>query len=355
MRRLLANSDLDFDFVNERTLAVMQESRIPADSEAVGRRAQAAEALAATVENQPSRRPTRRVAPRRSSASPAPISATKLPVGQEIISASRDDIEATGAATPADFLSTLPQTFGGGPNQDTYIGQEAQTNSGLGVGENLRGLGARATLVLIDGRRVAPSGTEGEFVDIENIPLSAIERIDILPDSASATYGADAVGGVVNFILRNKFDGAETIARGGSGTRGDLQEYLFSQTLGKTWDGGSGLVSFEFYDRGALPAADRAYAVSDLRPFGGGNFDTNLTNPGNIINPVDRPDLGHSRRAERHAPGGGRSRRGNAEPAEHLPAAARSFPASNVGTCTRPAAGSRRPGERVHGRAVGAP
>ena len=116
--------------------------------------------------------------------------------------------------------------------------------------------------------------------------MSAIERIDILPDSASAIYGADAVGGVVNFVLRKNFDGAETIVRGGSGTRGDLQEYLFSQTLGKTWDGGSGLVSFEFYDRGALPAADRAYAVSDLRPFGGGNFDTNLSNPGNIVSPL---------------------------------------------------------------------
>ena len=207
----------------------------------------------------------------------------EAPVGQELISANRDEIEATGTATPADFLRTLPQTFGGGPNQDTYIGQEALTNSGLGVGENLRGLGARATLVLIDGRRMAPSGTEGEFVDIENIPMSAIERIDMLPDSASAIYGADAVGGVVNFVFRNKLDGCRDHRAGGSGTRGDLQEYLFSQTLGKSWDGGSGLFSFEFYRRGALPAADRSYAESDLRPFGGGNFDTNLTNPGNII------------------------------------------------------------------------
>jgi outer membrane receptor protein involved in Fe transport len=284
LRRLLANSDLDFDFVNERTLAVMQK-RIPAESDP------------STTEPKPAKRSPGRSKTNRIAADAAGdavevvrITGTyirdKIPVGQEIISASREDIEATGAATPADFLSTLPQTFGGGPNQDTYIGQEAQTNSGFGVGENLRGLGARATLVLIDGRRVAPSGTEGEFVDIENIPLSAIERIDILPDSASATYGADAVGGVVNFILRQKFEGAETIARGGSGTRGDLQEYLLSQTLGKAWDGGNGLVSFEFYSRGALPAADRAYAVSDLRPYGGGNFDTNLTNPGNIINPV---------------------------------------------------------------------
>jgi iron complex outermembrane receptor protein len=284
LRRLLANTDLDFDFVNERTLAVMQR-KAPADAggTAMGPKPVPHSSRQARTNKQAADQPG---GPEEVVRITGTYIRDEVPVGQEIISAGRDDIEATGAATPADFLSTLPQTFGGGPNQDTYIGQEAQSNSGLGVGENLRGLGARATLVLIDGRRVAPSGTEGEFVDIENIPIGAIERIDILPDSASATYGADAVGGVVNFVLRNNFDGAETIARGGSGTRGDLQEYLFSQTLGKTWDGGSGLVSFEFYSRGALPAADRAYAVSDLRPFGGGNFNTNLTNPGNIISPL---------------------------------------------------------------------
>jgi outer membrane receptor protein involved in Fe transport len=287
LRRLLANTDLDFDFVNERTLAVMQK-RIPAESDPSTTEPKSAKRSAG------GRSKTNRTAADAAGDAVEVVRITgtyirdKVPVGQEIISASREDIAATGAATPADFLSTLPQTFGGGPNQDTYIGQEAQTNSGLGVGENLRGLGARATLVLIDGRRVAPSGTEGEFVDIENIPMSAVERIDILPDSASATYGADAVGGVVNFVLRQRFEGAETIARGGSGTRGDLQEYLFSQTLGNAWDSGSGLVSFEFYSRGALPAADRAYAASDLRPYGGGNFDTNLTNPGNIISPATR-------------------------------------------------------------------
>jgi iron complex outermembrane recepter protein len=283
LRRLLATTDLDFDFVNERTLAVMQRKAGADGSKAAAQPKPAKRSSRQSRKNAPSTETAG--GPEEVIRITGTYIRDKLPVGQEIISANRDDIDTTGAATPADFLSTLPQTFGGGPNQDTSIGQEAQTNSGLGVGENLRGLGARATLVLIDGRRVAPSGTEGEFVDVENIPMGAIERIDILPDSASATYGADAVGGVVNFILRKNFDGAETIARGGSGTRGDLQEYLFSQTLGKTWDGGSGLVSFEFYRRGALPAADRAYAVSDLRPSGGGDFDTNLTNPGNIISP----------------------------------------------------------------------
>src|SRR6185312_3805873 len=131
--------------------------------------------------------------------------------------------------------------------------------------------------------RIAPSGTAGEFVDIENIPLSAIDRIDILPDSASALFGADAIGGVVNLVLRDKLDGGETTLRGGSGTHGDLQEYLVSQAFGKSWDGGHGLLAVEFYDRGPLSASHRTYAVSDLRAFGGGNYNTLLTNPGNIL------------------------------------------------------------------------
>ena len=285
LQRLLANSDLEFDFVNDRTLAVTQK-KAPTES---------AKVAAAEPKREAPRRIRNRVLPSISDGVGNALDVIRItgtyvrdesPVGEELISLTREDIEATGSATVADFLRTLPQAFGGGPNQDTHIGDEALTNSGLGVGINLRGLGARATLVLINGRRVAPSGTEGEFVDIENIPLSAIERVDILPDSASATYGSDAVGGVVNFILRDRLDGGETIARGGSGTRGDLQEYLFAQTLGKSWNSGDALVSFEYYDRGALPAADRAYAMSDLRRFGGNDFDTNFSNPGNVINPA---------------------------------------------------------------------
>ena len=280
LQQLLANSDLEFDFVNDRTLAVTQK-QAPTD----------ASKAAATEPKREPRRWTRLKNP--SPVNPGiPVDVVRItgtyfsdepPIGQEIISASREDIEATGAATPSDFLRTLPQVFGGGPNQDTHIGAEASTNSGLGVGVNLRGLGARATLVLINGRRIAPSGTAGEYIDIENIPLSAIDRIDILPDSASAMFGADAIGGVVNFVLRDKMEGGETILRGGSGTHGDLQEYLVSQALGKSWNGGHAMVAVEFYDRGALSASHRSYAVSDLRPFGGGDFNTPFTNPGNIL------------------------------------------------------------------------
>ena len=172
LRYLLANSDLEFDFVNERTLAVMRKKTGP-DTVRVAGATRAAKKLA--------RRNRSHTGEGDDDGSQEVVRVTGTyirdedPVGQEIISADRAAIESTGAATPADFLSTLPQTFGGGPNQDTYIGEEAQTNTGRGVGENLRGLGARATLVLVNGRRVAPSGDEGEFVDVENIPLTAIE------------------------------------------------------------------------------------------------------------------------------------------------------------------------------------
>jgi iron complex outermembrane recepter protein len=203
-------------------------------------------------------------------------------LGQKV---SRDDMSAIGAGSLPDMLQSLPAIFGGGPNQDTYIGTEASGNIGLGTGVNLRGLGARETLVLIDGRRVALSGADGEFTDIMNIPTTAVESIEILPDAAAARYGADAVGGVVNFKLRSHFSGAESVISGGSGTRGDLGEYTVAQTIGNGWDSGHAVLSLEVYHRGALPAVDRRYAVSNLMPFGGGDFDFNESNPGNIIDP----------------------------------------------------------------------
>src|SRR6185437_5563636 len=156
------------------------------------------------------------------------------------------------------LLQTLPQVFGGGPSEDTQIGREAVTNSTKGSGINLRGLDAGATLVLINGQRTAPSGTAGLFSDISWIPLSAIDHIDVLPDGAAAQCGADAIGGVVNFVLRSNFVGAETTLRHGDFSGNALGGRQFSQLLGGHWGGAStAMFGFEWYDRGALPASDR--------------------------------------------------------------------------------------------------
>jgi outer membrane receptor protein involved in Fe transport len=205
-------------------------------------------------------------------------------MGSPLLVLSKTDIDAIGFTTVQDVIRTLPQIFGGGPSEDTrQIGFEARTNAALGVGINLRGLGAGSTLVLINGRRMAGGGTEGIFTDIASIPLSVVERIEILPDSSSTIYGADAVGGVVNFVLLDTMHGAQTEASYGAATHGQLNDNHVSQLVGIHSRWLDGLLGFDFYARDHLPTADRAQAHSDLRDFGGDNFDVVQSNPATII------------------------------------------------------------------------
>jgi iron complex outermembrane receptor protein len=293
LKQMLADTGLVFDFVNDRTLAVTLANHDATAGSAIAEAPSsgskhARPAATQSVEHEQDGSSDLSVDSRVAGLDEVTITGTHVrggqPIGDQLISIGRDNINASGVATVTEFLRTLPQAFGGGPSEDThYFGAETSTNSGQGAGINLRGLGAGATLVLINGKRLAPSGSEGAFADVENIPLSAVERIDILPDSASALYGADAVGGVVNFIMRDHFTGAESFVRSGSGTQGTLREYQVAQTVGTRWDAGNAMVSLEFYRRGDLPAAARKYATSNLVPFGGGNFDITESNPGNIF------------------------------------------------------------------------
>jgi len=99
------------------------------------------------------------------------------------------------------------------------------------------------------------------------IPLTAVERVEVLTDGASAIYGADAVGGVVNFILRKNVDGFETRARFGEVSNGGTHESQIGQTIGHGWNSGSALLSYEFYDRTPLSAASRTYSDTAPLPF----------------------------------------------------------------------------------------
>lgn len=272
LQRMLENTGLTFRLVNERTLAVT-----PLGS------ASSRSARNRKKSNNPNATPTALLA----GLETVRVTGTNLrgeaPVGVNVHAFDRQMIDESGAPTLSDFLGTLPQVFGGGPTQDTHLGSEASTNSGLGTGVNLRGLGAGATLVLVNGRRIAPSGTEGIFADIDNIPLAAIERIDMLADSASAVYGSDAVGGVINLIMRDEFTGSETLVSSGIGTQSTLRSYLVSQTIGHKWDDASAMLSVEFYRRDALAANERDYTQSNLTSLGGTDFDSNFANPGNIL------------------------------------------------------------------------
>jgi iron complex outermembrane receptor protein len=171
--------------------------------------------------------------------------------------------------TVQQFLQTLPQNFGGASeNTIESIAASTRTNNTVnGSAPNLRGIGAEATLVLINSHRVAPGNSDGSFVDISMIPLAAVERIEIVTDGASAIYGSDAVGGVVNIILRSKFDGAESRAQFGSVSRGAMHDVQVAQTIGHDWTTGSALLSYQYSDQTPLSAGSRDYLHSVLLPF----------------------------------------------------------------------------------------
>lgn len=118
----------------------------------------------------------------------------------------RAELEASGAVTVAEFVRNT--TFSSSGQFRPQSGSSAQAFSGV----NLRGLGSNRTLVLVDGRRVAKAPNVGDAADMNSIPMAAVERIEILTDGASAIYGSDAIGGVVNVILRKDFEGLQVMA-----------------------------------------------------------------------------------------------------------------------------------------------
>ena len=203
-----------------------------------------------------------------------------------VVTVTRDQMDRNGRATVAQLLASLPQNFGGTANE-AALGNGADrsgTNSTYANGVNLRGLGSDATLVLINGRRLAGTGAKGDFVDVSTIPTAAVERVDILLDGASALYGADAVGGVINIILRDDYDGAETRVRIGNTSDGASGEYQVAQVLGRRWASGSAMLTYEYYDREALAGSERRRASdADHTWLGGSDRRSFYSNPGNIV------------------------------------------------------------------------
>src|SRR5690348_9057213 len=184
----------------------------------------------------------------------------------------REDIDQTGAGSVQRFIQTLPQNFQGGAWEGTVeslAGGGTADNAVGGTGVNLHGLGNDSTLVLLNGHRIAPGNVDGNFVDVSMIPATALDRIEVMTDGASALYGSDAVGGVVNFITRRDYQGAETRLRYGSVTEGNLEEYRFAQTFGKAWGTGSALLSYEYLQQSPLNLNDKSW-VRDKFP---GPFD----------------------------------------------------------------------------------
>lgn len=207
-------------------------------------------------------------------------------VGGQLITVSRDEIDRRNYATVREVLEDLPQNFGGGATGERQLNPAQGSNIGFGNSVNLRGLGPTATLSLVNGRRIPTTGFYADVPDISSIPIAAIERIEILPDGASAVYGSDAVAGVVNLLLRRDYEGIETTARYGNATGTSYDEYRLSQSAGFAWSGGNIFVSYEYNhsDRfGRLDSA--ATATMDFRPYGGADRRLPYGNPANLFAP----------------------------------------------------------------------
>lgn len=183
------------------------------------------------------------------------VTGTRLPTNDptsDVRVYTAEDIKALGVSNVQDFIRTLPQnqaSVGTGLNNraETEIRFDDGGLGGLGVGGvNLRGLGTKNTLVLVNGRRIAgAAGIEEGFANINNIPLAAIERVEISLGGGSSVYGSDALGGVVNFILKRGYNGYSATARTELSSTG-AHTTQWTGSAARSWGSGSftGTVSY---------------------------------------------------------------------------------------------------------------
>ncbi|HKE96876.1 MAG TPA: TonB-dependent receptor plug domain-containing protein, partial [Povalibacter sp.] len=202
-----------------------------------------------------------------------------------VITLGRDNIERSGFSNLQQLMEKLPANGNGafstrGNNQDSTANGTASIS--------LRGLGADATLVLMNGRRIAISSfaenVTTNFVDINSIPVAAIERIEVLKDGSSAVYGSDAVAGVVNVILRKNFTGFEASAGYGSVTDGSYDEKNISAIWGMGDEDTNVTMIFDYFKNSTLSNTERWYfGTANQTPRGGQDLRSSRGFPGRFV------------------------------------------------------------------------
>ena len=205
-----------------------------------------------------------------------------LETSNPVVTIDRAQIEATGKMTLGDLVQQLPAMTGGNVNP--------QVNNGGGTGAssiNLRGLGADRTLVLVDGHRVINALGAGS-PDINAIPASMIERIEVLTSGASATYGSDAIGGVVNFILKKNYQGAQFTTNVGESDHNDGDQVGYSFTFGQTSDKGSIMGGVEYNKQDGVEAGNRNFSKNALTRYG-----NTSTPPATYVGGSSSSEFGH--------------------------------------------------------------
>ena len=203
-------------------------------------------------------------------------------VGSNVIAIDQATIAEEPVQSTADLLRRVPQVVTLGANPNGGSAQNGAANVTRSAGINLRGLGNTATLLLYDGKRFPPQGTQGQLTDPSVIPAIALSRVEVVADGASAIYGSDAIAGVVNFILRKNFDGAEISARSGFTGDGAYDEEQISAIVGKRWSGGWAMLTGEYTHNSALYGSDLPWYQANNLARGGRDLRGNFCDPGTI-------------------------------------------------------------------------
>jgi len=221
-----------------------------------------------------------------------------------VTSLTKDDIDARGGNTFIELMEYVPQL-----SPVAELG-ESQALTGGARGDlatvALRGLSSGNTLVLVNGRRLAPfpvAGSENQtpalITNVNQIPTAAIERVEILRDGASAIYGSDATAGVINTILKRNYNGLEFNARYGESDGSVLKETKFTATFGRVFneDRTSLSLVYDYFDRTPLLARERKYAkVDDLRSIAPYPWNGTVTNENDFDNRAAQTEFGSFRR-----------------------------------------------------------
>ena len=220
------------------------------------------------------------------------IPTAEVETAQPVEIFTREKIDQMGVTTVTDLLLRVPQS-----NQGALNGNNGGTGFAAGgTGVSLRGLGLNATLILLNGRRVAPygfsnSGTDS-FVDLNSLPLEAIEQVEILTSGASAVYGADAIAGVINIKTKKDYHGGELRFYYGNTVHQDYATTKGSITFGTGNDKTDLLIVADYLHQNDLYNRDRAFSSEvDLRPLGGINNGSSFPYPGRFTVPKTAPGL----------------------------------------------------------------
>ena len=191
------------------------------------------------------------------------IKRTDMEGPSPVTSLSSEDIANTGVTDLISLFTKLPIA---GQGTFSTQGNSSDDTANGGSSVSLRGLGADSTLILVNGRRVSVSpfakGIDTAFVDINNIPLAAIKRVDILKDGASATYGSDAIAGVINVVLKDDFEGVEVSAKYGDTAGDGGKEQNISMVFGSASEKAHHTFILDYFQRDETLYGDRDFSKS---------------------------------------------------------------------------------------------